>query len=324
MKDSMQAIVFREYGSEGVLEHAAVPRPQVLADSVLIRIAATGVNPADWRLRSGQFRRFMRLQMPFIPGSDIAGTVEAVGSAVDRFQPGDRVYGMTPVNVGGGYAEFAAVPERMLAPIPQNLSFVEAAAMPLTGLTALQALRDQAKLGVDDHLLIYGASGGVGTLAIQIAKAIGAHVTAVASGRNSDFVRSLGADEVRDYQREDIARGTSRYDVVFDAVNAQPFWHWRHVLRRGGVLATVNPLFNLAILQGITQLVAGYRVTGFLVQPSGANLESLHDWISAGRLRPSIERIFPLAEAAQAQRMSATERVRGKLVLAIDPSLLHL
>lgn len=323
MTPTMPAIAFTQYGPADVLRPLTLPMPTLPPDGVLVRVAAAGVNPADWRLRSGQFKRAIRLKLPFIPGSDIAGVVAEVGPAVTRFRPGDAVYAMLPVATGGGYAAYVAIPERDLAPAPANLTLAEASAIPLAALTALQALRDQARLRAGEHALIYGASGGVGTFAIQIAKALGAQVTAVCSGRNVALVRELGADAVRDYTQEPITAGPARYDLVFDAVNGHSYRAWRRTLARGGRLVTVNPLLGYPVFRWLGGQLAGYPVSGLLVRPSGADLEDLAAFCAAGTVRPVIERAFPLAEASAAHEHSATERTRGKLVLVVDPDLAH-
>lgn len=320
METTMHAIGFRRYGTAAVLEQINVPRPTMKDDGVLIRVAAASVNPADWRIRSGQFKRFMRSPFPFIPGSDVAGVVVEVGAAVTRFRSGDAVYAMLPTALGGGYAQYAAVAEQNVACIPANIRFAEAAAMPLTALTALQALRDKADLQPGQHVLINGASGGVGTFAIQIAKAMSAKVTAVASGHNEALVRSLGADEFRDYGEDDITTGPTRYDVVFDAANT---FLWRkagNVLRRGGTLVSVNPVLALPPLRLVAWL-GGWRLRSLFVRPSGADLETLNTWIEHEQVRAIIEQCYPLAKAADAHRRSETQRVRGKLVLLVDEQL---
>lgn len=318
MDHTMQAIGFRQYGTEDVLEPLTVARPAVASDSVLIRVVAAGVNPADWRFRSGQLRFALRLKLPFVPGADVAGLVEAVGPAVTRFRPGDAVYAMLPTVAGGGYAEYAAVAETAVAAMPPTLSFVEAAAVPLAALTGLQALRDRAELQPGAHLLIHGASGGVGTFAVQIAKAIGARVTATCSGQNIERVRDLGADTVLDYTRLDVTAGPANYDVIFDAVNAYGFRGWRRVLRPGGTFVTVNPLTGTINPDWLAAFRSGRRVRSVMVQPSGSDLETLSRWIIAEQVRPVIDRTYPLADAAAAQRYSATQRARGKLVLIVD------
>lgn len=320
MLQTMQAIGYRRYGTADVLEMLELPRPTVKADSVLIHVAAAGVNPADWRIRSGQFKRFMRVPFPIIPGADVAGVVAEVGATVTRFRPGDAVYAMLPTALGGGYAEYAAVAERNIACMPPNLPFPAAAATPLTALTALQALRRKADLKSNQHVLINGASGGVGTFATQIAKAMGAKVTAVASGGNEALVRSLGADEFRDYTRDDITRGPVQYDVVFDTVNTFPWRKAGTLLRRGGTFVSVNPVLAIPVFRWIARL-SGWKLRSVFVQPSGADLEILNQWIAAGTVHPIIEQWYPLADAADAHRRSETKRVRGKLVLVVDEQL---
>jgi NADPH:quinone reductase-like Zn-dependent oxidoreductase len=235
----MRVIGFRRYGPPEVLEELEVPRPEPGAGEVLIRGAAAGVNPADWALRGGSLRPFVRLELPFVCGSDVAGVVEATGARAEA--PGDAVFAMTPTGKGGTYAEYVAVAADNVARVPSGLTLVEAATVPLVGLTALQALRDMAKLAGGERVLVYGASGGVGTFAVQIAKAMGARVTAACSGRNAELVRGLGADEVIDYTGENAVPAGPGYDVVFGAVNTLSVLRWRRALRPRGRIVTVNP-----------------------------------------------------------------------------------
>lgn len=322
MRDGMRAVGFRRYGPPEVLETLEVARPEPARGEVLIRVAAAGVNPADWALRDGRLRLFARLKLPFVCGSDVAGVIEAVGPGVDGFRPGDAVYAMLPTLSGGGYAEYAAVVGRDVAHAPPELSFAEAAAVPLAALTALQALRDEAGLEPGEHLLVNGASGGVGTFAVQIARAMGARVTAVASGRNAGLVHDLGAEEFLDYTTEEIGAGAARYDKVFDAAGAVTFGRWRRVLRRGGVAVTVNPARGNPAARALSRLTGrGRRLRSVFVQPSGADLETLGAWISAGSVKPVVDRCYPLEEAAAAHRYSETRRARGKLVLIGDERL---
>jgi len=316
---TMRAVGFRRYGPPDVLETLEVPRPE--PGEVLIRVAAAGVNPADWALRGGRLRPFVRLELPFVSGSDVAGVVEAVGPGVTRFKLGEAVYAMTPTTTGGAYAEYVTVAADNVAHVPSGLSLGEAAAVPLVALTALQALRDKAELAAGDHVLINGVSGGVGSFAVQISKAMGAQVTATCSGPNVELVRGLGADEVIDYTSEDAAARSPRYDVIFGAVNTLPLLHWRRALRPGGKIVTVNPLFENAVVARLVRAVGRVRLEGVLVRPSGADLGAVGSWISSGKVRPVIDRSYPLSDAAAAHRYSESRRVRGKLVLLVDERL---
>ncbi|MBC8161831.1 MAG: NAD(P)-dependent alcohol dehydrogenase [Roseiflexaceae bacterium] len=322
--ETMHAVGFRRYGPAEVLEALELPIPAVGANMVRIRVAAAGVNPADWRLRNGQFRFVMRLALPFVPGSDIAGVVDAIGPQVTRFQPGDAVYAMLPTITGGGYAAFVAVTEQHVAHAPQSIALGDAAGVPLAGLTALQALRDRAQLQLGQRLLVYGASGGVGSFAVQIAKALGAHVTAATSGRNLDLVRELGADAVLDYTQHSVAEAQEPYDIVFDTVNTLSFRRMLAALGPNGVFVSVNPFIEKLSPAWLARFRQGKRLKSLLVQPSGSDLAALSGWIDAGQLRPLIDQRYPLAEAAAAHRHSATGRARGKLVLVVDQQLAGL
>lgn len=318
--EKMNAVGFHRYGPPEVLEKLEVAKPTPAPDALLVRVAAAGVNPAASILRSGRLRFVARSKLPFVPGADVAGVVAEVCDAVTRFRPGDEVYAMLPNTAGGGYAEYAAVSENA-ARVPPNLSFIGTAAVPLTALTALQALRDRADLRPGAHVLINGASGGVGTFAVQISRTMGARVTAACSGGNAERVRGLGADEVLYYTRVDITAGDARYDVVFDAVDAHPFGEWRRVLQPGGTVVTVNPIKGRLSPRFLERFRDGKRYESVLVRPGGKDLETISAWISAGGIRPVLDRSYPLADAVEAQRYSETGRARGKLVLIVDERL---
>lgn len=318
MANTMSAVAFGGYGEAEVLERFEVPVPLLKHDEVLVRVAAAGINPADWRIRSGQFKRFMKVPLPFVPGADVAGVVAAVGTSVEQFQPGDRVFAMLPAARGGGYAEFAAVTAKDAALIPHSVSFVEAAGVPVAGLTALQALRDQARVQTGARVLIYGASGGVGTYAVQIAKAMGAHVTAACSSYNTALVRSLGADAVVDYTRTDVTTLSERFDVVFDAVNKLSFLKARRLVRKGDVMVTVNPIAGKLVPDFFALLWGGQRLRSLFVQPSGKDLETLGRWMAEGQVRSAVSEIYWLSQAVEAHHRSETGRVSGKLVLVVD------
>lgn len=317
-RQTMRAFGFRRYGPPEVLEALELPRPEPGPGEILIRVAAAGVNPADWALRGGKLRPFVRLALPFVSGSDVAGVVEEAGAGTTKFAPGEAVYAMTPTTEGGGYAEYVVVSADNAARVPSGISLEVAGAVPLVSLTALQALRDKAELVSGEHVLIHGASGGVGSFAVQIAKTLGARVTATCSGRNVELVRGLGADEVVDYTSEDAAARGPRYDVVFGAVNTLPILRWRRALRPGGRIVTVNPLFESEALGQLVRAIGRVRLEGVLVQPRGADLETVGTWVSAGKVRPIIDRSYPLSDATRAHRYSESRRVRGKLVLVVD------
>ena len=262
----MRAVGLRRYGPPEVLEVLEVERPEPGPDGVLIRVAAAWVNPADCLLRSGGLRFVARQKMPFVPGADVAGVVEAVGPDVTRFGVGDPVYAMLPSTAGGGYA---VASEGSVAAIPPGLTFGEAASVPLAALTAVQALRNEAGLAVGSRVLVNGASGGVGTFAVQVSRAMGARVTGAASGRNADLVRSLGADEVLDYTRESVTVGEAHYDAVFDAANVLASRKARRVLKPDGVFVTVNPFIGRLSPGWLSRFREGRRIRSLLVRPDG-------------------------------------------------------
>lgn len=320
MTETMRAVGFRRYGSPEVLEQLVLARPAPAAECILVRVAAAGVNPADWNLRSGGLRLVARLKLPFVPGADVAGIVEAVGEGVTRFQPGDAVFAMLSTSAGGGYAEYATLEAAIAARVPANLALAEAAAVPLAGTTALQALRDQAAIQPGHQVLVNGASGGVGTFAVQIAKLLGARVTAVCSGRNADLVREIGADDVRDYTRDDIFATDTRYNAIFDTIGSQPFRRWRSLLQARGTVVTIAPKPRDIAVALLTRSNR-QRLKTFFVRPSGSDLAALSGWIADGRLRPVVDRSYVLADAVEAHRYSESKRVRGKLVLVVDAQL---
>jgi NADPH:quinone reductase-like Zn-dependent oxidoreductase len=312
----MKAIIYRRYGSPEVLEVADLPEPKPSGRQILIKVHAAGINPVDCKMRSGK-PRIPGLRLPRIPGSDVAGEVVRVAREATRFRPGDAVYAMLSPFSGGACAEYALVPERRAAIKPTNLSFPESAAVPVAGLAALQALRDLGKVQPGGRVLINGASGGVGSFAVQIAKAYGAEVTGVTSSRNLDFVKALGADRVIDYAREDFTRSDFRYDIVLDAVSNRSFPECKSILRPKGVYIATLPSISLIFHAASSLLSGGRRAKLFSVRARAADLECLRESIEAGKLRPRIDRIFPLERTAEAHAYSETGHARGKIVIHI-------
>jgi NADPH:quinone reductase-like Zn-dependent oxidoreductase len=322
----MRAIVQRSYGSPEVLESADVDRPVVGDDDVLVRVRAASVHPGDYFLMTGEpyvVRLAFGLRRPRhpIPGRDLAGVVAAVGKDVVDLQPGDEVFGWSTT---GTLAEYACVPAVQLVRTPANLSAGPAAAVPTSGVTALQALRDIAHVQPGQAVLITGASGGVGTFAVQIAKALGAEVTAVCSTRNVELVRSLGADHIIDYTRTDFTRTGLRYDVIFDSVEAQSLSEVRRALTpigtlipnsgRGGVW--VGPLGRIVKARA-RSLFTRQTLRPFTSVGKRQDLLDLAELLEAAQLTPVIDRTYPLSQAAEALRYVGAGHTRGKVVITV-------
>ena len=324
---SMTAVVQSAYGTSEVFEVSEVPVPAVGDGDVLVRVRATSVNAADLHLMSGLPRIIrlmgygMRAPKSRVRGVDIAGVVEAIGTGVTSFRPGDEVFAQVH---DGGFAELVLVPQALLAAKPANLTFEQAAAVPLAANTALQGLRDRGELAPGQTVLINGASGGVGTFAVQLAKAFGAEVTGVCSSRNVELVRSLGADHVIDYSRADFATGDVRYDVVLDLVANRSLAALRRAVAPTGTLVLSGGNGG-DWLGPIPMILAAYALSPFSKQqlrpltetPSAANLEYLAGLLEAGTIAPAIERTFALGEAAAALHHLDTEHARGKVVITV-------
>jgi NADPH:quinone reductase-like Zn-dependent oxidoreductase len=320
--ETMRAVVRPRYGSADVLRFANVPKPVVADDGVLVRVRATSLNRGDWYTTAGKplvGRPMMGLRTPKseLVGGDFAGVVEEVGKDVHELRPGDEVFGIR----SGAFAEYVCARAAVVKK-PANLSFEEAAAVPIAALTALQGLRDKGGVEGGRRVLVNGAGGGVGTFAVQIAKALGAHVTAVCSTHNVEQTRALGADRVIDYTREDFTRGGERYDVLFDNAGNRSWRACKRVLAPdatvvlvGGPIGTVfGPMRHVAAMTLASKL--GNRSAKFFIaKPNKPDLELLREWIEQGRVRPVVERVYPLADVAEAMRYMGGEHVRGKLVL---------
>jgi NADPH:quinone reductase-like Zn-dependent oxidoreductase len=310
----MRAIRQRSLGGPEVLELATVDRPAPVPTEVLVKVAAAGVNPVDWKTRSSGG---MLGSPPFTVGWDVAGVVEELGFGVTRFAVGDRVFGMPRFpREAGAYAEFVTSPSRQLARIPDRLSNVEAGAMPLGSLTAWQALVDTAAVRDGDRVLVHAAAGGVGHLAVQIAKSQGAYVIGTARADDHPFLADLGIDESIDYTREDVGAAVRDVDVVLDLVGGQTGLDSLPVIRDGGLLISVPSQADVAPLRE----AAGdrVRVTGILVEPDRTGTEAIAALAADGRLRVRVARTFPLEQAAAAHELLEKGRAGGKLVLTID------
>ncbi|HLX31936.1 MAG TPA: NAD(P)-dependent alcohol dehydrogenase [Gaiellaceae bacterium] len=319
----MKALVRHRYGGPGATRVEHVEQPELEDDRVVVHVRASSINKADWHhlrgwprlLRPLMRRGTLRPKSPLF-GIDFAGVVEAVGRDVAGLAPGDEVFGARD----GAFAEYVSA--KSLVRKPSNVSFEEAAAVPIAGLTALQGLRDHGKLQPDERILINGASGGVGTLAIQIAKALGADVTAVVSTRNLEQARTLGADDVLDYTREDFTRAGERYDLILDVAGGHSWWAIRRALKPNGRLVVVGAhgsrgqLRHIAAVR-LASLHSERQVSFFVAKLEVPDLQALADLLESGRLKPAIDRTYDLAEAPQALRTFGEGHVRGKLVLTI-------
>lgn len=310
---TMKAVRIHAFGGAEVLKLDDVERPTAAKGEVLVKVTAAGVNPVDWKVREGGLKSW-RAELPQTLGYDIAGVVAALGPGVERFAVGDAVYAYLSLSRGGGYAEYAAVPENELALAPKKLDANSAAAVPLAALTAWQALFDTAKLTAGQSVLIHGGAGGVGHFAIQLAKARGAKVFATSSEKNLAFLKELGADVAIDYRAqrfEDVAKDV---DVVLETQGGETLERSYGVLKRGGFLVSIVGAPPKAELEK-----RGLVGAGILVQPNGKELAELAAWIDAGKVTPTVSAVLPLAEAKRAHELSAEGHVRGKLVLRVAP-----
>ena len=281
---------------------------------------AAGVNPLDWKVRRGDLRFVMPQKFPWVPGYDAAGIVEEIGVEVDSFAPGDAVHAY--VKSGGTCAEFAVVGTEAAAMIPDGLPFEDAAAVPLAGLTAWQALVDRGEMAAGELVLVNGGAGGVGHFAVQIAAALGARVTAVAGARNQDFLRELGAERTIDYENDDFTRDEETYDVVFDAAGTSDFRRCDLILGEGGTYVTTNVgprVFFHSLRTSLASLIATARRARWVsVQPSAKDLAEIDALILRGRVRPHVDRVFSLEEIRQAHDASETGGGRGKIVVRVQ------
>lgn len=311
----MKAIVINTYGNEDVLNYVDVDRPEPKADEVLVKVHAAAVNPADWKIRNGMGEQF-GFKLPLILGGDIAGTVEAVGDGVESFKQGDAVYGITLAHLSGGYAEYAVAKADAIAPKPESITFEAAAAIPIAALTAWQAMFDLAHLSSGQKILITGASGGVGSMAVQLAKAKGAIVVGTASGKNEQFVRDLGADEFVDYTRQPFEEVVKDVDVVFDTIGGDTSAQAFQTLKKGGFLvAAPEPPSEEKARE------FGVEAAWVFCKPNAQQLAEINRLIDEGKLRIHIEIVLPLSEVKKAHQLSQSGRTRGKIVLQIGTSV---
>jgi NADPH:quinone reductase-like Zn-dependent oxidoreductase len=308
----MKAVVVHQYGGPEVLKLEQVPLPEPKEDEIRVRVVAAGVNPVDALIRSGVFAKFFHSKLPLVPGYDIAGTVDRVGAKITKFKVGDAVYAYLGLKEGGGYAEYAVATEKEAAAKPKTLNFIEAAAVPVVGLTAWQALIDTAKLSAGQTVLIHGGSGGVGSFAIQIAKAKGAKVIATASSQNQDLLKQLGADVAIDYTKTKFEEVAKDVDVVLDSVGKDTLARSYGVLKKGGTIV------SLVAQPSAVELEAhGIHGSALNVQPNAGELAELGKLIDERKIKVVVSQVLLLADAGKAQAQAQTGHTRGKIVLSL-------
>ncbi len=314
----MLAVQYDRYGPPEVLEFRRVAVPKAKPGEVLVHVYASSVNPKDAVVRSGLFKRFSGRAFPKGTGFDFAGEVVALGEGVADLAVGQKVWGFLDGFGGGAAAEYVAVTQGWLAPMPEGLPYAEAAALPPVGLTALQALRDKALLQSGERLLLKGASGGVGSAAIGLAKAMGAHVTAVASTGSLEHCRMLGADEVVDYTCTDLLGLEGRFDVFLDLYGGSPFHTYRRLLERRGRFVTTAPDPSIFLNRLVTRLLPGPRADFVFVKPKQGDLVTLAAYVEAGALAMPVEATYTLETVREAHRAVAEGHARGKRVLLVQ------
>jgi NADPH:quinone reductase-like Zn-dependent oxidoreductase len=311
----MRAVQLDGFGGPEVLELREVDRPAPVPTEVLVRVHAAGVNPVDWKTRAAGAFLDALASPPYTLGWDVSGVVEEVGLGVSRFRPGDEVYGMPRFPwQAGAYADYVTAPSRHFARKPAGLSHVEAAALPLGGLTAWQALVDTADVQPGQRVLVHAAAGGVGHLAVQVAKARGGYVLGTARAAKHDFLRSIGVDEPIDYTTTDFTTAAKDVDVVVDMIGGEYGGRSLRVLRPGGLLVAVTGAGPATLLMAEK---AEVRAAQLLVEPDHTGLEGLAELVAAGSLRPRVDTVLPLEEAARAHELGESGRTAGKIVLSL-------
>jgi len=313
----MQAVITSNYGGVEVLQRQNVARPAIKDNEILVQVRACSVNPIDWKVRRGDFKLLTGRKPPKILGGDYAGIVAEVGSQISQYRPGDAVWGVVETFKRGTYAEFVKVKAEEIGPKPQNLSFEEAASLPLVGLTAYQALVYSGKLKKGDHVLVNGASGGVGLAGVQIAKALGGQVTGVCSTRNLALVRKMGADEVVDYTKQNVLQNRGCYDIFFDVVPNQSFSQAQRTLKAAGIYVRTLPSFTAMVLGPLLNLFRTQKAKVMDCKACARDLAIIKEMVENEQLVPLIEKIYPLERVQEAHTRSETGRVVGKLVLKV-------
>jgi len=309
---TMKAVCIYSYGGPEVLVYEDAPRPHPDAGEVLVRVHAAAINPVDWKIREGHLKEMLHHTLPLILGWDVSGVVESLGAGVTRLKVGDEVFSRPDISRDGAYAEFIVIKESEVALKPKTIDHIHAAALPLAGLAAWQTLVDAAGLAAGQRVLIHAAAGGVGILAVQLAKAKGASVIGTASARNHDFLRKLGADQIVDYETVRFEEAVQPVDVVLDTMGGETQERSWKVLKRGGILVSLAspPSAETAATHGVRQAFV-------FVQPNAAQLAEIARLVEAEKLKVIVETILPLSDATRGQQLSERGHTRGKIVLRV-------
>ena len=313
----MKAVVFKTYGGNEVIEVTQVPKPEPGAHDVLIKVHAAAINPVDWKIRCGMAKILTGWNFPKILGSECSGEIVETGRHVKDRKRGDEVIGFPGIRRLSAFAEYVSVPERNAFRKPANISFEEAATVPVAGLTALQSLRNLGHVSHNSRVLINGASGGVGTFAVQIAKILGAHVTAVCSSPNTELLKEIGADDIIDYTEKDFTTGDERYDMIFDAVSKRSFRECKRVLKPHGIYVNTLPVLSVLLNQYLIGLLMAKKAKSVMVRPNAADMEWMRNTIESGKLRIIIDRVYSLDHIVDALAYSETGKARGKIVVTV-------
>lgn len=314
----MKAMLIRKYGGPEVFEYGDIAMPEIKENEVLVKVAGSSVNPVDTGIRKGMLKAFVRLKLPAVLGVDIAGEVVETGKNVSLFKQGDRVYAFTGINKNGGYGEYIAIPESHTALCPKNIPLDEAGTVPGVGMTAMEAFCIHVPLQRGMKVLINGATGGVGTYAIQIAKYYGAVVTAVCAQRNIPFVQELGADIAEDYETKNILKTSERFDVIINCVRANNNLKFKKLLKPGGTLLVIAGNPPEILLLNISNLFSSKKAKMFFVKTSGNILQQLTGLIETGKVKPVIEKIYSWKDLAAAHNHLENGKVTGKIAIKVS------
>jgi NADPH:quinone reductase-like Zn-dependent oxidoreductase len=313
----MKTAAFYEYGSVDVLTIAEIPVPQLQPHEILVQVRVAAINPKDTFIRKGRFKSLTGSRFPKFTGFDFTGTIVQLGANVTGWVKGDTVYGMIDGWHGATCAEYVAVPANHLAHKPENCTFEEAAAVPLVALTALQALRDEGHIQQGQRVCINGASGGVGTMAVQIAKIYGTHITTITSADNLDFCRELGADVTLDYRQPNSTQQQEKFDIFFDVFGNQSFGAIRPLLSEHGIYISTVLKRHVFISQWLTRFFGKQKARLVVVKPNTADLDLIGTWLNQGQLKPIIHSVFPLEQIREAHQQQESKHTRGKIVVRL-------